>query len=61
MPIVQLAKKIKTVEIGHEFELVSDDIGSKEDIPAWCKRTGNELIEMKESGKVFTYRIKRLK
>jgi tRNA 2-thiouridine synthesizing protein A len=61
MPIVQLAKKIKTVEIGHEFELISDDIGSKEDIPAWCKRTGNELIEMKESGKVFTYRIKRLK
>lgn len=61
MPIVQLAKKIKTVEIGHEFELVSDDVGSKEDIPAWCKRTGNELVEMKESGKVFTYRIKRLK
>jgi len=61
MPIVQLAKKIKTVEIGNEFELVSDDVGSKEDIPAWCKRTGNELVEMKESGKVFTYRIKRLK
>jgi tRNA 2-thiouridine synthesizing protein A len=61
MPVVQLAKKIKAIEIGQELELVSDDVGSKEDIPAWCKRTGNQMIEMKESGKVYTYRIKRLK
>ena len=61
MPVVQLAKKIKTVDIGQELELISDDVGSKEDIPAWCQRTGNELVEAKESGKIFTYRIKRLK
>lgn len=61
MPVVQLAKKIKAIEIGQELELVSDDVGSKEDIPAWCKRTGNQMIEMKESGKLYTYRIKRLK
>lgn len=48
MPVVELAKKVKTLEIGQEFEMVSDDVGSKEDVPAWCKRTGNQLLDVKE-------------
>ena len=61
MPIVQLAKKIKTMKVGDELDLISDDVGSKEDVPAWCQRTGNQLVDMKEAGGVFTYRIKKLK
>ncbi len=61
MPIVQLAKKIKTMKVGDELELISDDVGSKEDVPAWCQRTGNQLVEQKEAGGVYTYRIKKLK
>lgn len=61
MPIVQLTKKIKTMKVGEEMELVADDVGSKEDVPAWCRRTGNELLEAKENNGIFTYRIKKLK
>jgi tRNA 2-thiouridine synthesizing protein A len=61
MPIVQLAKKIKTMKVGDELELIADDVGSKEDVPAWCERTGNQLVEAKESGGVYTYRIRKLK
>lgn len=61
MPVVELAKKVKTLEIGQEFEMVSDDVGSKEDVPAWCKRTGNQLLDVKEENGTFTYHIKRLK
>ena len=61
MPIVQLAKKIKTMKVGDELDLISDDIGSKEDVPAWCTRTGNQLVEAKEANGVYTYRIKKLK
>lgn len=61
MPVVQLAKKIKAMDVGQELELISDDVGSKEDIPAWCQRTGNQLIGMEESGKNYTYHIKKLK
>jgi tRNA 2-thiouridine synthesizing protein A len=61
MPIVHLAKKIKTMKVGDELELISDDIGSKEDVPAWSQRTGNQLVVVKESDGVFTYRIKKLK
>ena len=61
MPIVQLAKKMKSMKVGDELDLISDDEGSKADVPAWCQRTGNELVEMKEASGVFTYRIKKLK
>ena len=60
MPIVKLAKKMKEFPVGKVLELISDDIGSKEDIPAWCKRTGNELVDMKEDKGVFYYYIKRM-
>ena len=61
MPIVQLAKKIKSMKVGDELDLVSDDVGSKADVPAWCQRTENQLVETKEAGGVYTYRIKKLK
>lgn len=61
MPIVQLAKKMKTMKVGEELDLISDDVGSKEDVPAWTQRTGNQLLDTKESGGVYTYRIKKLK
>ncbi|OPY33255.1 MAG: sulfur transfer protein SirA [Methanomassiliicoccales archaeon PtaU1.Bin124] len=60
MPIVKLSKKIKEMQIGKVLELISDDVGSKEDVPAWCKRTGNQLLEQKEEGGAFYYYIKKV-
>ena len=59
MPIVKLAKKMKETQVGKILELISDDVGSKEDVPAWCKRTGNELVETKQEGNVYYYYIKK--
>lgn len=59
MPIMMLAKKIKEIKVGEVLNLIADDIGSKEDVPAWCKRTGNELLEMKEERGVFHYLIRK--
>lgn len=59
MPIVKLAKKFKEMPQGKVLELISDDVGSKEDVPAWCKNTGNQLLEMKEEKGVFYYYIKK--
>ncbi|NLT37994.1 MAG: sulfurtransferase TusA family protein [Methanomassiliicoccus sp.] len=61
MPIVQLAKKFKTMNVGDEIELLATDVGSKADVPAWCQRTGNELVETREENGVYIYRIKKLK
>ena len=60
MPIVKLAKKMKEMPVGSVLDLIADDVGSKEDVPAWCKRTGNELLEEKEEGGVFYFYIKKV-
>lgn len=59
MPIVKLAKKMKEMQVGKVLELIADDPGAKEDIPAWCNRTGNELLEMRQEGNVFYFYIKK--
>ncbi|MCJ7607567.1 MAG: sulfurtransferase TusA family protein [Thermoplasmata archaeon] len=58
MPIVKLAKMIKEMQSGQVLELFADDIGSKDDVPAWCRRTGNELLGMEEDGTTFKFYIK---
>jgi tRNA 2-thiouridine synthesizing protein A len=60
MPIVKLAKKMKDMKVGEVLELIADDVGSKEDVPAWCKRTGNQLVSQKEEGGAFYFYIKKV-
>ena len=60
MPIVKLAKKMKEMPVGKVLELISDDVGSKEDVPAWCKRTSNQLVGQKEEGGIFYFYIKKV-
>ena len=61
MPILKLSKAMKTLEVGKVLELMATDPGSKPDVPAWCEKTGNELLESAEEGGVYKYFIKRLK
>ncbi len=58
MPIVQLAKKVKEMKSGQVLELVADDVGAKEDVPAWCSRTGHQLVGKEEEGKILRFYIK---
>ena len=58
MPIVQLAKKVKEMKSGQVLELLADDVGAKEDVPAWCSRTGYALVGTEEEGKLFKFYIK---
>lgn len=58
MPIVMLAKKMKELKPGQVLELVADDIGAKEDVPAWCSRTGNTLVGTEQDGKLIRFYIK---
>lgn len=58
MPIVQLAKKVKELKSGQVLELIADDVGAKEDVPAWCNRTGHQMVEQEEEGNVFRFYIR---
>jgi len=48
MPIAHTANKLKELEKGQVLEILADDPGIKEDMPAWCKTTGNELLGIEE-------------
>ncbi|MDY6965982.1 MAG: sulfurtransferase TusA family protein [Halobacteriota archaeon] len=59
MPIVKLAKKTKELNVGDVLELIVDDAGAKEDVPAWCNRTGNEYLGMEEDEENMKFYIKK--
>ncbi len=50
MPIVKTARKMKQLEKGQVLEIVADDKGIKQDMPAWAKTTGNEYLGVEENG-----------
>ena len=60
MPIVKTAEMIKQLKIGEVLEMVADDQGVKEDMPAWCEATGHEYLGMEdEDGEIRVYVKKR--
>ncbi|MGB3906180.1 MAG: sulfurtransferase TusA family protein [Anaerolineae bacterium] len=59
MPIVKVSKDIKDIEVGQVLEMLADDPGSKPDMQAWSKQTGNELLDMQEEGGVFKFYVRR--
>jgi len=61
MPILKLAMAIKKLDVGKVIELWGTDPGSKDDVPAWCERTGHSLLEVAEVDDGFTFFIRREK
>ncbi len=61
MPVVKLSKAIKEIEVGEIIEVLATDPGSLTDIPAWARRTGNEVVKVEKGEGVFKFYVKRLK
>ena len=59
MPIVKTAEKFKQLKPGEVLEVVADDKGIKQDMPAWCKATGHEYLGMEEEGEEIKVYVKK--
>jgi tRNA 2-thiouridine synthesizing protein A len=59
MPIVKTAQAIKGLPSGAVIEVVATDPGSVKDFPAWCRATGNELVDQTSDGVVYRFVIRR--
>ncbi|MBT9171577.1 MAG: Sulfurtransferase TusA [Actinobacteria bacterium] len=59
MPVVKIKKALDSLESGQVLLVEVTDKGSKADIPAMLKRTGNELLAVEEKENVFTFLIKK--
>lgn len=58
-PIMKVASKIAELNEGSIIEVTSSDRGFKSDIGAWCKTTGNSLLDLKTEKKVITALIQK--
>jgi tRNA 2-thiouridine synthesizing protein A len=61
MPIIQTAKKIQGMAKGQVLEVISTDKGIKDDMPAWCRQTGQEYLGQEEEGDVFKVYVKKIR
>lgn len=59
MPIVKTAQAVTLLPSGAVVELLATDAGSIKDVAAWCRATGNELIEQSLDGAVYCFVIRR--
>ena len=59
MPIVKTAQAVKPLPTGSVVELFATDAGSVKDVAAWCRATGNELVEQTSDGAVYRFVIRR--
>ncbi len=58
-PIVQVSKKLETLNDGEIIEAVATDPGFAKDIKSWCENTGNTLLETNSSKGKFYAKIKK--
>lgn len=59
MPIVHMAKNLRTMAPGQVLEVHADDEGAHADVPAWCEQTGNEFLGEEAAGGFFKYFVRK--
>ena len=58
LPILKARKALKEVPAGGTLEILATDPGSVADFEAFCRQTGNELVEKSQDGSVYRFLIK---
>jgi tRNA 2-thiouridine synthesizing protein A len=59
LPIVKTAQAAKDLASGDLIEALATDPGSIADFGAWCKATGNELVEQSDADGVYRFVIRK--
>lgn len=59
LPILKAKKALKELSVGGTLEILATDPGAVKDFAAFCRTTGNELVEQDEADGVFRFIIKR--
>ncbi len=59
MHLLKLEENMKELDDGQILEIMTDYDGALEDIPAWCEKTGNEFLGIKETEDYYTFYIRK--
>jgi TusA-related sulfurtransferase len=59
LPILKAKKALSSMSSGQVLRVLSTDSGSIRDFAAFCKQTGNELLEQQTQDSDFIHILKR--
>ena len=59
LPIIKTKQAMDKLAAGQVLRMLSTDAGSVNDVQAWVRQTGNELLNHEESGGVYTYYLRK--
>ena len=59
LPILKTKKALKTVPEGGTLEILATDPGAVADFEAFCRTTGNELVEHSEEDGVHRFILRK--
>jgi TusA-related sulfurtransferase len=58
-PLMDLIGKIKNVEDGTVVALLTEDEGSKNDVPEWVEEAGHDLLDIVDEGEYYSIYVKK--
>ena len=58
MPVIRVQDKVETLLPGDELEAVCTDPGVLNDIPAWCRINGHQVIDSRHEDDEYILRIR---
>ena len=61
LPVVELSKGIKTIEVGQVLAIIATDAGSPPDMAAWARQTGHTLLHSEIGDGRFVFYFQRTK
>lgn len=59
LPIVLTAKAIRNLTAGQAIAVQADDRAFPEDIRAWCRKMGHELVSLESRGAFYEAVVKK--
>jgi TusA-related sulfurtransferase len=59
MPIIKVKKGIESLQKGQELELIATDKGAVNDVQAWARQAGHEVLSVEEQNGEYRFRIKK--
>ena len=59
LPIIKTKQAMDKLAAGQVLRMLSTDAGSVNDMQAWTRQTGNEILNHEESDGVYTYYLRK--
>jgi len=59
LPILRAKKSINSLSSGQVLRITATDPGSVKDFEAFCKQTGNQLLNSSEEGGAYIFDIRK--